>query len=95
VCRVPSTTSESGKNVSGQEAFGSKAKGMPLEQSPAVSTADVTSAAIGTGATVISTTEKAGTSTAPPTEGKQGDLCMADPRPTLDPQTAEAGGARV
>jgi hypothetical protein len=62
VCRAPLTTSESGKNTSGQEAFGSKAK-----EVPAVSTADVTSAAVGAGATAAFTAEKAGASTAPPT----------------------------
>jgi hypothetical protein len=35
--------SESGKNALGQEAFGSKGKEAPVEQSPAVSAADVTS----------------------------------------------------
>jgi hypothetical protein len=39
--------------------------------------------------------EMAGASTAPPARGEQDDLCMADPRPMPDPQTAEAGGARV
>jgi hypothetical protein len=88
-------TSESGKNTSGQEAFGSKAKETPVEQSLVVSTADVTSAAVGTGAMAASAAKKAGTSTTPPTEGEQGDLYMADPRPTPDPQTSKAGGARV
>jgi hypothetical protein len=50
-------TSESGKNASGQEAFGSKAKETLVAESPAVSTADVTSAAGGTGATAASEAE--------------------------------------
>jgi hypothetical protein len=67
VCRAPPTTSESGKNASGQETFGSKAKEAPVEQSLAVSTADVTSAAVGAGAMAAFTAEKAGASTTPPT----------------------------
>jgi hypothetical protein len=85
--------SESGKNASGQEAFGSKANETLVGESPAVSTADVTSAAGGTGATVASEADKGGTSTAPATEEEGGDLCMADSRPTSDPQATEAGGA--
>jgi hypothetical protein len=87
--------SKSGKNASGQEAFGRKVKETPVEQSPMVSTADMTSATVGTGAMVTSTAKKTGTCTAPPTEKRQGDLCMAEPRPTPDPQTTEAGGAHV
>jgi hypothetical protein len=94
VCRAPPTTSESGKNASGQEAFGSKAKEMPVAESPVVSTTDVTSVAGGTGATAASEVDKAGTSTAPATEEEGGDLYMADPRPTLDPRWL-GGGARV
>jgi hypothetical protein len=86
---------ESGKNASGQEAFGSKAKKTPVAESPAVSTADVTSATDGTGGTAASEADKAGTSTAPSTEEEGGDLCMGDALPTSDPQEAEAGGARV
>jgi hypothetical protein len=77
-CRAPPTTSESGKNASGQEVFGSKAREVPVEQSPVVSTADVMSLVIRAGATAASVAEKAGTSTAPPAEGEQDDLCMAD-----------------
>jgi hypothetical protein len=95
VCRAPPTMSESGKNASGQEAFESKAREAPVEQSPAVSTADVMSSAVGAGAIAASTTDKAGASTAPPTRGEQDNLCMTDPRPMPDPQTAEAGGART
>jgi hypothetical protein len=68
---------------------------MPVGESPAVSTADVMSAAARTGATTTFVAEKVGTSTAPATEGEGDDLYIADPRPTPDPQAAEAGGARV
>jgi hypothetical protein len=54
--------SESSKNASSQEAFRSKGKEASVEQSSAVSTVDVTSSAVGAGATVA---EKAGTSSAP------------------------------
>jgi hypothetical protein len=32
MCKAPPTTSESGKNTSGQEAFGSKAKEKPVAE---------------------------------------------------------------
>jgi hypothetical protein len=76
---------ESGKNASGQEAFGSKAKETLVGDSSAVSTADVTSAADGTGATAASEADKAEISTAPTTKEEGGDLCMADPLPTSGP----------
>jgi hypothetical protein len=85
----------SGKNALGQEAFGSKVKEMPVEQSPTVSAVDVTSMAVGVGVTAASAVKKAGTGTAPPAEGEQDDLCMANPQLTPDQQTAEVGGARV
>jgi hypothetical protein len=44
--RVPPTTSESGKNASGQEAFGSKLLETLVVESPAASVADVMSAAV-------------------------------------------------
>jgi hypothetical protein len=88
-------TSESGKNASDQEAFSSKETEAPVGELPAVSTADVTSAAGGIGATAASEADKAGTSIAPATEEEGGDLYMADPLPTSDPQAAEAGGAHV
>jgi hypothetical protein len=71
--------------------FGSKAKETLVEQS----SADMTSAAVRAGATSTSVAEKARASTAPPTEGEQDDLFMADSRPTPDPHTVEAGGAHV
>jgi hypothetical protein len=63
-------------------------------ESPTISTADVTSAAGRTGVTVASEADKAGTSTAPTTEEKGSDLCMADPQPTSDQWEAEAGGGK-
>jgi hypothetical protein len=68
---------------------------MAVGESLAVSTADVTSAAGEIGATAASKADKPGTSTAPATEEEGGDLCMADPRPTSDPQTIEVGCTRV
>jgi hypothetical protein len=53
----------------------------------------LTSPAVRVGAAAASTAEKAGTSTAPPIGGEQDDLCMTDPWPTPDPQTAGAWGA--
>jgi hypothetical protein len=55
----------------------------------------VTSSAVEVEAMAVSATEKARASTAPPTGGEQDDLCMTNPRPTPDPQTAEMGGART
>jgi hypothetical protein len=52
----------------------------------------VMSLAVGAGATMVSVTEKVGISATPPIRGEQDDLCMADPRPTQDPQVAKAGG---
>jgi hypothetical protein len=43
---------------------------------------------VGTRVTAASTAEKVGASTAPPTGEEKDDLCMTDPRPTLDPQTS-------
>jgi hypothetical protein len=39
--------------------------------------------------------ERGGTNTAPPIGGKQDDLCVTDPQPTLDQQAAEVGGTNV
>jgi hypothetical protein len=41
--RVPPTTSESGKNASGHEVFGSKVPGSPVVESPTTLAADMTS----------------------------------------------------
>jgi hypothetical protein len=62
-----------------------------VEQSPAVSTVNVTSLAVEAGATAAFAVENGGTSTTPPGEGEQDNICMADPRPTLDPQAAKVG----
>jgi hypothetical protein len=47
--RVPPTTPESGKNASGQEAYGSKLSETPVVESPTASAADVMSVAVGAG----------------------------------------------
>jgi hypothetical protein len=65
--RVPPATSGSGKNASGQEAFGSKVPETPVVESPAG--ADVTSTAAGAGVTAASKADKAETSVPPATEG--------------------------
>jgi hypothetical protein len=75
MCRAPPTTSESGKNASGQEAFGSKMPETPVVESPAISAADVTITADGVGVTAASEADKAGTSAPPTAEGEGGDLC--------------------
>jgi hypothetical protein len=71
--RVPPATSGSGKNASGQEAFGSKVPEMPVMESPAASAADVTSVTAKTGATVESEADKAGTSAPPATRDEGSD----------------------
>jgi hypothetical protein len=80
--RVSSTTSESGKNASGQEAFGSKLSETPVVESLAASAADMTSAAVGAGTTVVFEADRARTS-APPTAGGEGG-----DRGTSGPQSA-------
>jgi hypothetical protein len=57
---VPPTTSESEKNASVQEVFGSKVLEMSMVESPAASAADVTSATAWAGATAASEADKAG-----------------------------------
>jgi hypothetical protein len=71
--------SESGKNASGQEAFGTKAPQMPVVESPAASTTDVTSAASGVGTATTPEADKAGTSAPPATEGEGGDRGTSGP----------------
>jgi hypothetical protein len=71
--RVPPTTSESRKNTSGQEAFGSKLPETPVVELLAASTADLTSAAAGAGTTAMSEADKARTSAPPTTGGEGGD----------------------
>jgi hypothetical protein len=93
MCRAPPTTSKSGKNALGQEAFGSKIKETPVVESPVISTIDVTSTAGAAVTTTASKADKVGTCTAPATEDEGGDLCTSVPLPTLDPQAVEAGGA--
>jgi hypothetical protein len=71
--RVPPTSSESGKNASGQEAFGTKAPHTPVVESPATSAADVTSATTGVGTTAGPEANKTETSAPSTDEGKDGD----------------------
>jgi hypothetical protein len=68
--RAPPTTSNSAKNSSRQEAFGSKGKEALVEQ-PAVSTADVTSSAVGARVTVASVAKKLEPVPLRPSEGNQ------------------------
>jgi hypothetical protein len=77
---------ESGKNASGQEAFGSKVPGTPVVESPTALAADVTSMAAGAGATAASEADKAGTSAPPATEGEGGDHDTSDPQEVPPPQ---------
>jgi hypothetical protein len=76
----------SGKNASGQEAFGRKVPEMPVMESPAASAADVTSAAAGVGATAASEAEKVGTSAPPATKGEGGDHGTSDPQEVPPPR---------
>jgi hypothetical protein len=66
--RVPLTTSESEKNASGQEAFGSKVPETLVVELPTASAADVTSTTVGAGAMVASEADKAGPVHLPPLE---------------------------
>jgi hypothetical protein len=78
--------SGSGKNASGQEAFGSKVPETPVTESPAASAADVISAATGAGATVASKAEKAGTSAPPAAEGEGGNRGTSELQEVPPPQ---------
>jgi hypothetical protein len=73
VSKVPPTTLESGKNASGQEAFGTKPLETPVVESPAASTADGMSTAAGVGTTAAPEADKAGTSAPPATKDEGGD----------------------
>jgi hypothetical protein len=79
-------TSESEKNASGQEAFGSKVPGTPVVESLAASAADVTSTAAGAGTTAAPEVDKAGTSAPPTTGGEGGVRGTSDPQPAPGPQ---------
>jgi hypothetical protein len=87
-------TSESGKNASGQEAFGSKMPETPVVESPAASAADVMSAAVGAGTKVASEVDKAGTSAPPTAKGEGGDLCTTVLQPAPGPQVVMEEGTR-
>jgi hypothetical protein len=92
--RVPPTTSESEKNASGQEAFGSKMLETPVVKSPAASAADMMSAAVRAGTTAASEVERDGTSAPPTTGGERGDLCTSGPQAAPGPQAAMEEGIR-
>jgi hypothetical protein len=87
-------TLERGKNASGQEAFGSKIQETPVVESPAISTADVTSTAGGAGTTAASEADMVETSAPLAAEGEGGDLCTSGPLPAPDPQAAREEGTR-
>jgi hypothetical protein len=84
--RVPLTTSESGKNASGEEAFGSKLPETLVVESPAALAADMTSVAAGAGTTAASEADKAGTSAPPTTGGEAGDRGTSSPQEAPGPQ---------
>jgi hypothetical protein len=86
VSRVPLTTSESGKNISGQKAFGSKAPEMLVVESPAASAADVTSTTAEVGTMAVLEADKADTSAPPTTGGGGSDLGTSGPQPTPGPR---------
>jgi hypothetical protein len=86
--------SESGKNASGQEAFGSKMPETPVVGSPAISAVDVTSTAGGAGATAASEADKAGTNVPPAAEDEGGDLYTTGPQPAPGSQAAMEEGTR-
>jgi hypothetical protein len=81
------TLPESGKNASGQEAFGSKVPETPVVDSSAASAVHVTSAAVGAGATVASEADKAGTSAPPATRGEDSDRDTSSPQEAPRPQS--------
>jgi hypothetical protein len=62
------------------EAFGSKVLETPVMDSLAASTADVTSATAGAGATAASEANKARTSAPPATGGESGDRGTSNPQ---------------
>jgi hypothetical protein len=84
--RVPLTTSESGKNASGQEAFGSKLPETSVAESLAASADDMTSMAVGAGTTASSEADKVGTSAPPTTGGEGGERGTSGPHEAPGPQ---------
>jgi hypothetical protein len=73
-------TSESKKNASGKEAFGTKAPPTPVVESPAASAADVTIVAAGVGTAAAPEADRAGCSVPSATEGEGGDRDTSGPR---------------
>jgi hypothetical protein len=80
VSRVPLVSSESRKNASGLEAYGTEAPQTPVVESPAASAADVTSTTARFGTTVTPEVDKAGTSVPPATDGEGGDCGTSGPQ---------------
>jgi hypothetical protein len=92
--RVPPTTSESGNNALGQEAFASKLPETPVVESLVASEADVTSTAVRAGTTAASDADRAGTC-APPTAGGEGSDCSTSgPQAAPGPQGIMEEGTR-
>jgi hypothetical protein len=92
--RVPPTTSESEKNASGQEAFGSKLPETLVVESPVASVANATSATVGAGTTTASEAGRARTSAPPTAGGEGGDLCNSGPQVAPGPQAVMEEGTR-
>jgi hypothetical protein len=92
--KVPPTTSESGKNASCQEEFGSKLPKTPVVESPAASTANVTSTAVGAGTTASFEADMAGSSAPPTTGGEGGDLGTYGLQAAAGPQGDMEEGTR-
>jgi hypothetical protein len=88
------TTSESGKNTSGQEAFGSKLPGKLVVESPVASAADVTSVTVGAGMMAVSEADRAGTCAPPTAEAEGGDLGTSTPQAAPGSQGVMEEGAR-
>jgi hypothetical protein len=88
-------TSESGKNASCQEAFGTKAPEAPVVESPAASAADVTSTTAGVWTTAVPEADKAGTSAPPTTKGEGGDCSTSCPQEELPSRGIFAEGMEV
>jgi hypothetical protein len=87
-------TSESGKNASGQEAFGSKLPETPVVESLAASAADVTSAAVGAGTAAAFEADSTGTNAPPTAGGESGELSTSGPQAAPGPQAVMEVGTR-
>jgi hypothetical protein len=88
-------TSESGKNTSGQEVFGTKAPEVPVVELPAASAADVTSTTAGVGTTAVPEADKAETSAPRTIKGEGGDCGTSGPQEELPSRGIFAEGMEV